>query len=125
VQPTAQSKFSGAFFSGWRRFFYASRRLPRSRGAKPLVEQRTASRIDPIALTIMAVDRLGPARLRAVFHGVPVTIAAPDAETVEIFRAALAQMAKVRPTDRLIRVELAAERQRVGLATTSRPGRSL
>ncbi|HLY45305.1 MAG TPA: hypothetical protein VKQ73_06980 [Stellaceae bacterium] len=71
------------------------------------------------------MDRLGPARLRAVFHGVPVTIAAPDAETVEIFRAALAQMAKVRPTDRLIRVELAAERQRVGLATTSRPGRSL
>jgi hypothetical protein len=66
--------------------------------------------IDPIALTILAVNLLGPATLRAVFLGVAVTVAAPDPATAAIFRAALSQMKARRPTDRLISVELIAER---------------
>jgi hypothetical protein len=65
--------------------------------------------VDPVALTILAVERIGSARLRTLFHGVPVTIAAPDEQIAEIFRAALSEMAKLRPTDRLISVELVAQ----------------
>jgi hypothetical protein len=45
--------------------------------------------LDRIALTIMAVNRLGWATLRAVYLGLPVRVAAPDRATAEIFRAAL------------------------------------
>lgn len=68
-----------------------------------------ADTIDPITLTVLAVNRLGPATIRAVSLGVPITVAAPDPETAEIFRAALAQMQGERPTDRLISVALPGE----------------
>ena len=60
--------------------------------------------VDLVALTILAVNKLGPATLRTVAHGRPVTINVPDARTGEIFRAALAQMQKARTTDRLITI---------------------
>jgi hypothetical protein len=63
--------------------------------------------IDPVALTILAVNRLGPATFRTVWQGREVTVTVPDRETLEIFRAALDEMQKARSTDRLIRVELA------------------
>lgn len=110
MRPIAQSELSGVLRSGWRRFFYARRPSQRSRAAKRIIDREAKSEIDPIALTVMAVDRLGPARLRTAFHGVPVTVAAPDHETAEIFRAALSQLAKDRPTDRLISVELTADK---------------
>ena len=121
MQPTAQSAFGGALLGGWRRFFCAIGRRPRAAAGSPVVEESRAAAIDPIALTIMAVDRLGPARLRAVFHGVPVTVPAPDHATAEIFRAALLQMAKARPTDRLIRVELVAGDEAAEPALAERP----
>jgi hypothetical protein len=82
---------------------------PRPKTARPATAEPGAA-IDPVALTIMAVNRLGPATLRAVSSGVPVTVAAPDRQTAEIFRAALSEMGKARPTDRLVSIALAEER---------------
>jgi hypothetical protein len=121
MQTTPRSEPGGVLRSGWRRFFYALRPPPRRRSARHTAEE-TPPEIDPVALTIMAVDRLGPARLSAVFYGVPVTVAAPDRETAAIFRAALSQMAKARSTDRLISVELVAEAS--GRAKAPRPGQA-
>ena len=59
---------------------------------------------DLVALTILAVNRLGPATLRTVAHGKPLTVRVPDARIGEIFRAALAEMQKTRLTDRLIAI---------------------
>ena len=64
--------------------------------------------VDLVALTILAVNKLGPATLRTVAHGKPVTIKVPDTHTGEIFRAALAQMQKARTTDRLITIVIDA-----------------
>lgn len=66
--------------------------------------------IDPVALTILAVNRLGPATFRTVWQGTAVTVTVPDRATGEIFRAALAEMQRSRATDRLIRIEIAEER---------------
>jgi hypothetical protein len=63
--------------------------------------------IDPVALTIMAVNRLGPATFRTVTLGTAVIVTVPDLATRDIFRAALVEMQKARSTDRLIRIELA------------------
>lgn len=65
--------------------------------------------IDPVALTVLAVNRLGPATLRTVAHGKPLTVSVPNARIGEIFRAALAEMQKTRTTDRLIDVVIAGE----------------
>jgi hypothetical protein len=65
--------------------------------------------IDPVALTVLAVNRLGPATLRTVANGKPLTVTVPDAHIGEIFRAALAEMQKTRSTDRLIDVVIAGE----------------
>src|SRR5580704_15855005 len=63
-----------------------------------------ASPVDLVALTVLAVNKLGPATLRTVAHGKPLTVKVPDARTGEIFRAALAEMQKTRLTDRLIAI---------------------
>jgi hypothetical protein len=63
--------------------------------------------IDPVALTIMAVNRLGAATFRGVWLGKAVTVTVPDLATCEIFRAALLEMQKARTTDRLIQIEVA------------------
>jgi hypothetical protein len=65
--------------------------------------------VDPVALTIMAVNRLGPATFRTVSLGRAVTVTVPDRATGDIFRAALDEMQKARLTDRLIRIEIAGE----------------
>lgn len=98
-----------AAHDGWRRrLFAAIRRQPRcSRCAPARLVETPPIGIDPVALTIMAVERLGPAAWRALLSGTPVTVTAPDAETAEIFRAALSRMAEQRPIHRLISVKLA------------------
>jgi hypothetical protein len=63
--------------------------------------------IDPVALTVLAVNRLGPATLRTVANGKPLTVTVPDERIGEIFRAALAEMQKTRSTDRLIAIVIA------------------
>jgi hypothetical protein len=59
---------------------------------------------DPVTLAIFAIDRVGPAAVRACASGVEVCVAAPDEATAEVFRAALAETARRRGTDRLIRI---------------------
>jgi hypothetical protein len=59
---------------------------------------------DPVSLAIFAIDRVGPAAVRACASGVEVHVAAPDEATAAVFRAALAQTARRRATDQLIRI---------------------
>lgn len=107
MQPVAQqSPLSAAWCRSWGRLFRVMRPRERHRAWRHVAEASITPALDPIALTIVAVNRLGPATMRAVSSGMPVTVAAPDARTAEIFRAALSQMGKSRPTDRLVSVEL-------------------
>jgi hypothetical protein len=59
---------------------------------------------DPVLLAVLAIDRVGPAAVRACASGVEVRVAAPDEATARVLRAALAQTARRRGTDRLIRI---------------------
>jgi hypothetical protein len=60
--------------------------------------------VDPVSLAIFAIDRVGPAAVRACASGVEVCVAAPDEATAAVFRAGLAETARHRGTDRLIRI---------------------
>lgn len=113
---TSDRRLRMAVKHGWNRLVSAAR--PRYRFAlrrhdrytamvAPLVEPPQV--IDPVALTVLAVNRLGPATLRTVASGKPLTVTVPDARIGEIFRAALAEMQKTRSTDRLIDVVIAGE----------------
>jgi len=59
---------------------------------------------DPVSLAVLAIDRVGPAAVRACASGVEVRVAAPDEATARVLRQALAQTARRRDTDRLIRI---------------------
>jgi hypothetical protein len=59
---------------------------------------------DSVSLAIFAIDRIGPAAVRACASGVEVSVAAPDEATAAVCRAALAKTALRRRTDRLIRI---------------------
>src|SRR5215469_1951597 len=59
---------------------------------------------DPVSLAIFAIDRVGPAAVRACASGIEVRIAAPDEAISAVFRAALAETARRGGTDRLIRI---------------------
>jgi hypothetical protein len=59
---------------------------------------------DPVKLAVLAMDSLGRASMRASFTGVEVKVAVPDDATAAIFRAALSETVRNRPTDRLVRV---------------------
>jgi len=69
------------------------------------ITRRTADLApDPVSLTVLAIDRLGPAAVRACASGVAVCVRAPDEATAAVFRAALDETARRRSTDRLIRI---------------------
>lgn len=63
---------------------------------------RKETQLDPVELTVLAVNRLGLATFRTATSGKVSTVAVPDARTAEIFRAALLEMQKARRTDRLV-----------------------
>jgi hypothetical protein len=63
--------------------------------------------VDPVELTVLALNILGPALSRATTTGKKVTVSVPDARTGAIFRAALAQSQQTRATDRLIDIVIA------------------
>ncbi len=67
---------------------------------------------DQVTLIAMAVDRLGPAAIRACCSGVGVRVAVPDEATATMFRAALAQTQQRRVTDRLIEVVVETKAQK-------------
>ncbi len=62
---------------------------------------------DPVRLAILAIDTVAGASMRASFTGTEVHVAAPDEATASVLRAALAETARTRATDRLIRVTVA------------------
>ena len=59
---------------------------------------------DPISLAVLAIDRVGPAAVRACASGMEVRGAAPIEATAAVIRAALVETARRRGTDRLIRI---------------------
>jgi hypothetical protein len=116
MQPTASNRRLGlAMKHRWNRLLHAARpryrlalrRRRRHRSANPPLPTPVA--IDPVALTVLAVNRLGPATLRTVANGKPLTVTVPDARIGEIFRAALGEMQKTRSTDRLIDIVIAVD----------------
>ena len=92
----------------------ASRRLRRGRekhvrriwphGEAPLSAAAAPPAPDPVRIAVLAIEGLGRASMRASLIGIEVKVAVPDAATAEIFRAALSQTARTRPTDKLVRV---------------------
>jgi hypothetical protein len=109
--PARHQKFQ-AVKDGLMNFIEATKPKPRRKphlwlvppppATLPVVHEET--HIDPVELTVMAVNRLGPATFRAAAIGKVSTVAVPDARTAEIFRAALLEMQKARRTDRLVDV---------------------
>jgi hypothetical protein len=75
----------------------------------PVPPVAPAPQLDPVELTVMAVNRLGLATFRSSTSGKVATVAVPDARTAEIFRAALLEMQKNRRTDRLVDVVVSAD----------------
>src|SRR6516162_4288008 len=67
-------------------------------------DRKAAQTPDPVSLAVLAIDRIGPATVRACASGVEVRVTAPDEATATVLRAALAQTALRRDTDRLIRI---------------------
>ena len=59
---------------------------------------------DPVSVAIFAIDRVGPAAVRACASGVEVRVTAPDEAIAAVLRAALVETARRRATDRLIRI---------------------
>lgn len=59
---------------------------------------------DPVMIATLAIDHVGPATVRAVASGIEVRVTAPDEATAAVFRAALANTARRRSTDRLVRI---------------------
>lgn len=123
---TRDRRLRAAVKHGWTRLVTAAR--PRYRFSLRRRGRRVAAgaplpdpapSIDPVALTVLAVNRLGPATLRTVANGKPLTVIVPDARTGAIFRAALAEMQKTRSTDRLIDVVIAGETASAGRAASN------
>lgn len=96
---------------GWSRLVSATRPRYRRRHRDTATSGLApTSVIDPVALTVLAVNRLGPATLRTVANGKPLTVTVPNAGVGVIFRAALAEMQKTRTTDRLIDIVIADDK---------------
>jgi hypothetical protein len=110
----SEHPFRSAVKHGWIRFVGATRqkRLQRRRnnGHAP-VFPFLADIVDPVELTVMALNILAPALSRATTTGKKVTVTVPDQRTGEIFRAALMQSQQTRATDRLIDIVTADEPQ--------------
>jgi hypothetical protein len=117
MPPMARDRrLSTAVKHGWTRLVRAARpryRFSLRRGSRYRSVGAAAVSIpvaiDPVALTVLAVNRLGPATLRTVANGKPLTVAVPNARIGEIFRAALGEMQKTRTTDRLIDIVIAGD----------------
>ena len=59
------------------------------------------------AMVSLALIRLSPACVRSAVTGTPQIVTVPNLETAEVFRAALAESAKQRASDRLIKIVVA------------------
>lgn len=61
-----------------------------------------------VELVTLALERLSPACMRTAITGVPQTVTVPDAQTAEVFRAAIVASTKGRTSDRLVKIVVAA-----------------
>ena len=115
--PAKHQKLQAAMKNGLMNFISATKAtkprrkphlwlVPSAPNPRP-VDIAPAPQLDPVELTVLAVNRLGLATFRSATSGKVATVAVPDARTAEIFRAALVQMQKNRRTDRLIDVVVA------------------
>lgn len=95
------ARFVGKRRSGGRQGLRGLDKMPLLHRFAP---RQTTETPDPVLLAILAIDRLGPAAVRACASGVEVCVAAPDEATAAVFRAALTETARRRGTDRLIRI---------------------
>jgi hypothetical protein len=81
---------------------------PHTGGRLPLLARLAAREPvrgpDPVSVAVFAIDQVGPAAVRACASGVEVQIAVADEATAAVLRTALAETARHRPTDRLIRL---------------------
>ena len=112
--PAKHQKLQAAMKNGLMNFISATkatkpRRKPHLWVVPPAPQAAPAPQLDPIELTVLAVNRLGLATFRAATSGKAATVSVPDARTAEIFRAALRETQKNRRTDRLIDVVVAAD----------------
>jgi hypothetical protein len=112
---------------GWIRFVGAARPeggfgLPRRRKRKDKARLSPLAlfkhNIDPVELAVLTLNLLGPAMMRANIYGKKVVVTAPDRQTGDIFRAALAQSQQNRVTDRLIDIVIAEGAADPDLATS-------
>ena len=81
----------------------AAGRSPRRAGAIAARAAATPSP-DPVMIATLAIDHVGPATVRGVASGIEVRVTAPDEATAAVFRTALANTARRRSTDRLVRI---------------------
>lgn len=82
--------------------------LERFLEAQTLQDEMRAERPDPVELVALALERLSPACMRSSVTGLPQTVTVPDAETAEVFRAAIAASGKGRNSDKLVQIVVAA-----------------
>jgi hypothetical protein len=114
--PARHQKLQAVMKHGFMTFIEAAK--PRRRRAhlrlvappsQPLPQVLEEMPLDPVELTVLAVNRLGLATFRTATSGKVSTVAVPDARTAEIFRAALLEMQKARRTDRLVDIVVAGD----------------
>lgn len=75
---------------------------PAAMAAEPSVPQ--ISQPDPVQIAVLAMDSVARASMRACFDGTEIKVAVPDEAIAAVFREALNQTGRGRPTDRLIRI---------------------
>jgi hypothetical protein len=119
-RPAKRRRFGAAMKTGWSRLLDAARPPTGFAIGRPRPHARSfffpsvaplppVPAIDPVALTILAVNRLGPATMRSSTNGRTVFVTVPDEHIGEIFRSALAEMQKARRTDRLVEIVVATD----------------
>jgi hypothetical protein len=114
TQPRARQNLLGATVA---RFIGAGRSRSHPRRGRlrnsPLLGRLATGNViqspDPVLLAALAIDRVGPAAVRASASGVEVRVSAPDEATARVLRAALAETARRRHTDRLVRIVVVQE----------------
>lgn len=114
LKPVREGMRQHAFKAALSKVAAASRRLRRRRekraraGWLSVPAAPTPATVpaqpDPVRIAVLAMESLGRASMRASFTGTEVKVAVPDDETAAIFRAALIETTRTRPTDRLVRV---------------------
>ena len=114
LRPSGGALHPQAFKIALSKVAAASRRLRRRRekrgrpawlpSAHAVAAEPATAQPDPVRIAVLAMESVGRASMRASFTGIPVEVAVPDDATAAVFRAALAETIRTRPTDRLVRV---------------------